>query len=78
MEGPKAAVRLNKDGNVIYGYERGLNLRQIKKVFKFRNEVWFLVLWEGYDMLEAVPAEKINDKFSSKIIEYFEQMTITT
>lgn len=76
MDGPNAAVRLDKDGNVIYGYDRGLNLHQIQKAFKFNNEVWFLVLWEGYEMLEAVPAEKINDKFPLKVIEYYEKITV--
>lgn len=77
MDGPNAAVHLDKDGNVIYGYEQGLNLHKIQKVFKFMNEVWYLVLWEGYDMVEPVKAEKINHKFPMKVIEYFDTITKT-
>lgn len=76
MDGPNAAVRLDKDGNVIYGYDRGLSLKKIHKVFKFNNDLWFLVLWDGYELLEAVPAEKMYVKFPFKVIEYFEQITV--
>ncbi|EDW65649.1 chromo domain-containing protein rhino-like [Drosophila virilis] len=76
MDGPQVAVRLNSKGDVIYGWERGRDLIKICDAFTFKEELWFLVLWEGYEMLEAVPAILLGHNFPLMVIEYCENIVI--
>lgn len=74
MNGPQVAVHLDAKGDVIYGCECGRDLIKISDVFTFNGELWFLVLWDGYNMLEAVPACLLGQKYPLGVIDYFESI----
>jgi len=73
MDGPKIGLRMNKDGNVFYGWQLGLKLLSIESSFQFRGKTWLLVFWESYELLEAVPLDLLPKEFDVMVQDFLKK-----
>ncbi|XP_017866775.1 PREDICTED: uncharacterized protein C6orf132 homolog isoform X2 [Drosophila arizonae] len=60
----------------VQGFQRGLTMEKVLKVFKMRGETYLVVKWKTVTTPDAVSLCSVIDKYPHLVIEYFEQLQL--